>query len=136
MRQLVKAFDNGVLTKREDFRFPKKNNPVYSDEKPEERDPVLYPEEEENKTYPFTDLPIIFHRIWRSVNINKLKELKLNDTWMNLTVWLCDKCFYKYAETEKPFQPNNRIKSDLENDEGSNDKLRNTLNGLQPAPIY
>lgn len=104
MRQLVKAFEDGVLTKRDDFVFPKKAVEKYSDEPDEVPDPVLYPENEDEKMYPSEDMPIVFHRVWKNISMAKLPELKSNDSWMGLDVWLCDACFFRYAETAKPFR--------------------------------
>lgn len=101
---MVKAFEDGVLTKQQDFVFPKKAVEKYSDEPDEVPDPVLYPENEDEKMYPFEDMPLVFHRVWKNINLAKLAELKTNDSWMNLDVWLCDACFFRYAETTKPFR--------------------------------
>lgn len=118
MKQLVKAFEDGILTKKDDFIFPKKVLQKYSDEPDDILDPILYPENEEEKMYPFEDMPIIFHRVWKNINIEKLQELKTNASWMNLDVWLCDSCFFKYAETTKPFHREVKIpKSQAEEDE-------------------
>jgi len=71
----------------------------YSDDPPEVKDKTLYPENEEDKVYPFNDLPIIFHRVWRELNKRNLQEFKKNATWTNLNAYLCDGCYHKFAET-------------------------------------
>lgn len=103
IKRLVEAYDNGVLTKDIDFHFPEKKRRVICQDPPEQRDSLLYKENEEDKVYPYSDLPMIFHRVWKNINSEKLKELRQNNTWMDMEVWLCDGCFYTFAETHKPF---------------------------------
>ena len=80
---------------------------------------------------------MVFHRVWKNANKEKLKELRKNNTWMDLEVWLCDACFYKFAETQKPFEKEQvKVKGSDEEDAYSSPspaKSRTSYAGTQAA---
>lgn len=100
---------------------------------PEQRDATLYTENEEDKVYPFSDLPMIFHRVWKNINRNKLEELRKNNTWMDMQVWLCDGCFYQFAETHKPFEKEEVMAKRAEDDDISEGKSPGKSRGSYQA---
>ena len=100
IKHIIYAYNSGILTKDNDYIFPAKKMVKYSDDPSDDDIDDIYRDNDEDKLYMSNDLPIILHRICKTINKDNISKYTSNSTWMNVDIYVCDICYHLFTYSD------------------------------------